>query len=221
MFSCSPCLNSPICGSLSFCRPPRCHRHLTLTLTIALSCTKAIPASMDFSGHSAICGCGGQRDALETNLCEFSLALHFFATTDSDHSWPRRNGQKRIIYIICHARGKRFFPFEGAGQKIGLCYVSNILKIKNFLALEDAQCYHWLSGYFSASALALAARGIEGLVPTVAACACWSAAPWKPAKSSPLNAARRCASRWRSSWPNCPWHRRTPRCAGPWSCWPG
>ena len=40
----------------------------------------------------------------------------------------------------------------------------DLVKLFYIPALEDAERYHRLTGYFSASALALAARGIEGLV---------------------------------------------------------
>ena len=40
----------------------------------------------------------------------------------------------------------------------------NLLRLFYIPALEDATRYHRLTGYFNAGALALAARGIEGLV---------------------------------------------------------
>ena len=55
--------------------------------------------------------------------------------------------------LIDHAWQLRYTPEDG-----------DLVKLFYIPALEDAERYHRLTGYFSASALALAARGIEGLV---------------------------------------------------------
>ena len=61
-------------------------------------------------------------------------------------------------------------------------------------ALQDAQRYDRLTGYFDAGALALAARGVEGLSATMGVCASSSVARATGRRSTRFVRVRRCAT---------------------------
>ena len=60
-------------------------------------------------------------------------------------------------------------------------------------ALSCAQRYDRTTGYFTATALAIAARGIEGLVLNQGGCAWWSAARWISQRWQPSSRASQSA----------------------------
>ena len=62
-------------------------------------------------------------------------------------------GRKRLTMLAGRSWKRKYTPEDG-----------NLVRLFYIPALEDAERYDRLTGYFNASALALAARGIEGLV---------------------------------------------------------
>ena len=88
-------------------------------------------------------------------------------------------------------------------------------------ALECAVRYDRSTGYFSAYALALAARGIEGLVRNRGRMRLVVGCTLSPSTSPPSRRVRTCATRWRRPCWRSPSAPRNRRRSTPWVCWPG